>query len=114
MPECVCPFAIERDPGMLDEDIRFATEWLSLSCLIGTLGIAVWLLTGVFWTPYVWGPWLFAGIFNGVIWLVLILNKRRRKRNGWVEVNPVARDGEISAGLDRSIRAVWADAWLVV
>jgi hypothetical protein len=129
LPECICIFA-KTDPGMPDRDIRFSAEVLSLCGLLSFLtgllvldGVAIGdslvLVMGV----------AVPGSMVCLLWLGLALSKRHRLRrqiSGTEEgrhatgnllkkeqADQQADDGGSDPSPRASLRAIWADTWLI-
>lgn len=128
LPEWACVFS-EKDPGMLDADIRAAAMALFVTCLVATLGMVAAYSRGTFWDPWALALGVvIPGCLVILIWLVLILSKRRRNsrafsmEHGHCETMPLkgetGQTGQHDQSgrnleLESSIRVIWNDCWVM-
>ncbi|KAI1461005.1 hypothetical protein F4805DRAFT_454454 [Annulohypoxylon moriforme] len=102
IPECLCVFT-EEDPGMLDSDIRMSGTVLILTYFMA--GMA--MLSTTVMRPDARVAWLcFSGIILPlsslmIIWLGLILSKRRRFSHGGPKEDPEGMDTTVDEDCNR-------------
>ena len=129
LPECMRVFS-ETDPGMPDKDIRQGAEVLSICGFVSALGGLSALTKWTIWDPWVMVPGVAVpGSAFCLLWLGLALSKRHRLRSqtsttgeGYHATRTLlnkeqagqrAGEGGRDLELERSMRSVWADMWLI-
>ncbi|OTA95733.1 hypothetical protein M434DRAFT_186371 [Hypoxylon sp. CO27-5] len=118
LPKCMHIVA-STDPGMGDEDLRLAAQFLGLGGFFAMFGWIRALDQGIFWDSLVLGlAFGVPGCLTVVVWIMLVLARRRLVSRasypsiGYGSEEKGTPPNETNRGLERSIQAVWADAWL--
>lgn len=71
----------DLEPGILDDDILTASQFLTWACIPALLGLIIALCAGTVWHPIILGLGLVTpGCLLGVLWLVLAYSNRARQR----------------------------------
>jgi hypothetical protein len=113
IPQCI-QVITDTDPGMPDGEIRMSAEFLGLCCFISAFGLVLALAKGRIWDPWVLSFGATApGYLLSVLWLVLVVSKRRRMRSPMLtdkkahHTPHTATQAGRNVELERSITWIW-------
>ncbi|KAH7002307.1 hypothetical protein EDB80DRAFT_809239 [Ilyonectria destructans] len=112
VPECMRVFA-DIDPGMQNREIRMAAEMLGLAGLLNAFGVLILVAKGTFLSTPAWCIGAVAPcVLVLVLWVMLLVSKRRLLRSPALLKDPIAAAEAGDPGLQRSINSVMAESWM--